>query len=89
MVLKGVSTCPSGAPGSHQSVFTQGIFIQTELSNENTHLFLYTALLQQNLLSIPGQSQSGLLHQHQPGLALTPQVLSDLLLDHLFFQVPE
>lgn len=33
----------------------------------------FAALLQQNLLSLPSQSQTGLL-QHQPGLALTPQV---------------
>ncbi|XP_056141148.1 POU domain, class 2, transcription factor 3 [Lampris incognitus] len=33
------------------------------------------ALLQQNLLSLPTQSQSGLL-QHQPGLALTPQAMN-------------
>jgi len=33
----------------------------------------FAALLQQNLLSLPCQSQTGLL-QHQPGLALTPQV---------------
>uniref|UniRef100_H3C4T0 POU domain protein n=1 Tax=Tetraodon nigroviridis TaxID=99883 RepID=H3C4T0_TETNG len=36
----------------------------------------HQALLQQNMLSIPGQSQSGLLHQHQPGLALAPQAMS-------------
>ncbi|XP_076606671.1 POU domain, class 2, transcription factor 3 [Chaetodon auriga] len=34
----------------------------------------HQALLQQNLLSLPGQSQTGLL-QHQPGLALTPQAM--------------
>uniref|UniRef100_A0A667XT84 POU domain protein n=1 Tax=Myripristis murdjan TaxID=586833 RepID=A0A667XT84_9TELE len=33
------------------------------------------ALLQQNLLSLPGQSQAGLL-QHQPGLALSQQAMS-------------
>ncbi|KAF3706573.1 POU domain, class 2, transcription factor 3 Octamer-binding protein 11 [Channa argus] len=33
------------------------------------------ALLQQNLLSLPSQSQTSLL-QHQPGLALTPQAMS-------------
>ncbi|XP_030009093.1 POU domain, class 2, transcription factor 3 [Sphaeramia orbicularis] len=35
----------------------------------------HQALLQQNLLSLPNQSQSGLL-QHQPALALTPQTMS-------------
>ncbi|KAM3601301.1 uncharacterized protein V6R79_010439 [Siganus canaliculatus] len=35
----------------------------------------HQALLQQNLLSLPSQSQNGLL-QHQPGLALTPQAMS-------------
>ncbi|XP_041808404.1 POU domain, class 2, transcription factor 3 [Chelmon rostratus] len=35
----------------------------------------HQALLQQNLLSLPGQSQTSLL-QHQPGLALTPQAMS-------------
>ncbi|CAG5870738.1 unnamed protein product [Menidia menidia] len=35
----------------------------------------HQALLQQNLLSLPSQSQSSLL-QHQPGLALTPQGMS-------------
>uniref|UniRef100_A0A3P9KNR7 POU domain protein n=1 Tax=Oryzias latipes TaxID=8090 RepID=A0A3P9KNR7_ORYLA len=35
----------------------------------------HQALLQQNLLSLPSPSQSGLL-QHQPGLALTPQAMS-------------
>ncbi|XP_070839435.1 POU domain, class 2, transcription factor 3 [Chaetodon trifascialis] len=34
----------------------------------------HQALLQQNLLSLPSQSQTGLL-QHQPGLALTPQAM--------------
>lgn len=33
----------------------------------------FLALLQPNLLSLPSQSQPSLL-QHQPGLALTPQV---------------
>uniref|UniRef100_UPI0037E8CCBE POU domain, class 2, transcription factor 3 isoform X2 n=1 Tax=Semicossyphus pulcher TaxID=241346 RepID=UPI0037E8CCBE len=42
------------------------------LSQSPTH---HQALLQQNLLSLPSQSQNGLL-QHQPGLALTPQVMS-------------
>lgn len=37
-------------------------------------VFSLAALLQQNLLSLPSQSQTSLL-QHQPGLALTPQVL--------------
>ncbi|KAL0994608.1 hypothetical protein UPYG_G00124790 [Umbra pygmaea] len=35
----------------------------------------HQALLQQNILSFPTQSQSSLL-QHQPGLALTPQAMS-------------
>ncbi|CAJ1063421.1 POU domain%2C class 2, transcription factor 3 [Xyrichtys novacula] len=35
----------------------------------------HQALLQQNLLSLPSQSQTSLF-QHQPGLALTPQVMS-------------
>ncbi|XP_061608431.1 POU domain, class 2, transcription factor 3 isoform X1 [Phyllopteryx taeniolatus] len=35
----------------------------------------HQALLQQNLMSLPGQNQSGLM-QHQPGLALTPQGMS-------------
>ncbi|XP_072231390.1 POU domain, class 2, transcription factor 3 isoform X3 [Leuresthes tenuis] len=35
----------------------------------------HQALLQQNLLSLPSQSQTSLL-QHQPGLALTPQAMS-------------
>ncbi|XP_053702957.1 POU domain, class 2, transcription factor 3 isoform X1 [Synchiropus splendidus] len=35
----------------------------------------HQSLLQQNMLSLPGQSQSGLL-PHQPGLALTPQAMS-------------
>ncbi|KAJ7996854.1 hypothetical protein DPEC_G00222840 [Dallia pectoralis] len=35
----------------------------------------HQALLQQNILSFPTQSQSGLL-QHQPGLAMTPQAMS-------------
>uniref|UniRef100_A0A8C2ZP16 POU domain protein n=1 Tax=Cyclopterus lumpus TaxID=8103 RepID=A0A8C2ZP16_CYCLU len=35
----------------------------------------HQALLQQNLLSLPCQSQTSLL-QHQPGLALTPQAMS-------------
>nr|XP_057943726.1 POU domain, class 2, transcription factor 3 [Doryrhamphus excisus]XP_057943727.1 POU domain, class 2, transcription factor 3 [Doryrhamphus excisus] len=39
--------------------------------NTNSH----QALLQQNLMSLPGPNHSGLL-QHQPGLALTPQAMS-------------
>ncbi|CAB1449421.1 unnamed protein product [Pleuronectes platessa] len=39
--------------------------------NPNNH----QAILQQNLLSLPSHSQSGLL-QHQPGLALTTQAMS-------------
>ncbi|XP_070773972.1 POU domain, class 2, transcription factor 3 [Enoplosus armatus] len=35
----------------------------------------HPALLQQNMLSLPGQSQTSLL-QHQPGLALTPQAMN-------------
>ncbi|KAM9782034.1 POU domain, class 2, transcription factor 3 [Syngnathus typhle] len=35
----------------------------------------HQALLQQNLMSLPGQNQNGVLH-HQPGLALTPQAMS-------------
>ncbi|XP_047462188.1 POU domain, class 2, transcription factor 3 [Mugil cephalus] len=34
----------------------------------------HQALLQQNLMSLPGQGQTSLL-QHQPGLALTPQAM--------------
>ncbi|XP_062342107.1 POU domain, class 2, transcription factor 3 isoform X1 [Osmerus eperlanus] len=51
-------------PGAHPSSF---LLSQTQTNHQ--------ALLQQNLLSLPPQSQSGLL-QHQPGLALTPQAMS-------------
>ncbi|TNM84456.1 POU domain, class 2, transcription factor 3 isoform X1 [Takifugu flavidus] len=55
-------------PPSHLSSPSPFLLSQSPSSHQ--------ALLQQNLLSIPGQSQSGLLHQHQPGLALTPQAMS-------------
>ncbi|XP_048837423.1 POU domain, class 2, transcription factor 3-like isoform X2 [Brienomyrus brachyistius] len=53
-------------PGSHLSTSSL-LLSQAQGSHQ--------ALLQQNLLSLPSQSQSGLL-QHQPGLALIPQAVS-------------
>ncbi|XP_006642273.3 POU domain, class 2, transcription factor 3 isoform X1 [Lepisosteus oculatus] len=52
--------------GSHLTPSSPFLLSQTQTSHQ--------ALLQQNLLSLPSQSQSGLL-QHQPGLALTPQAV--------------
>ncbi|KAM6983975.1 POU domain, class 2, transcription factor 3 isoform 2-T2 [Tautogolabrus adspersus] len=54
-------------PPSHLSSPSSFLLSQSPTSHQ--------ALLQQNLLSLPGQSQTSLL-QHQPGLALTPQVMS-------------
>ncbi|XP_069001893.1 POU domain, class 2, transcription factor 3 [Embiotoca jacksoni] len=54
-------------PSSHLSSPSSFLLSQNPSSHQ--------ALLQQNLLSLPGQSQAGLL-QHQPGLALTPQAMS-------------
>ncbi|XP_066566264.1 POU domain, class 2, transcription factor 3 isoform X2 [Amia ocellicauda] len=54
-------------PGSHLSSSSPFLLSQTQTGHQ--------ALLQQNLLSLPPQSQSGLL-QHQSGLALTPQAVS-------------
>jgi len=50
-----------------------------KVSTDEILMFCFAALLQQNLLSLPSQSQTSLL-QHQPGLALTPQVSTDHLL---------
>ncbi|GLD46739.1 POU domain, class 2, transcription factor 3-like isoform X1 [Lates japonicus] len=54
-------------PPSHLSSPSSFLLSQSPTSHQ--------ALLQQNLLSLPGQSQTSLL-QHQPGLALTPQAMS-------------
>uniref|UniRef100_A0A8C9ZCE8 POU domain protein n=1 Tax=Sander lucioperca TaxID=283035 RepID=A0A8C9ZCE8_SANLU len=54
-------------PPSHLSSPSPFLLSQSPTSHQ--------ALLQQNLLSLPCQSQSSLL-QHQPGLALTPQAMS-------------
>ncbi|XP_029030346.1 POU domain, class 2, transcription factor 3 isoform X1 [Betta splendens] len=54
-------------PPSHLSSPSPFLLSQSPTSHQ--------ALLQQNLLSLPSQSQTGLL-QHQPGLALTPQAMS-------------
>ncbi|KAM9847090.1 POU domain, class 2, transcription factor 3 [Aulostomus maculatus] len=54
-------------PPSHLSSPSPFLLSQSPTSHQ--------ALLQQNLLSLPGQGQTGLL-QHQPGLALTPQAMS-------------
>ncbi|XP_030294723.1 POU domain, class 2, transcription factor 3 [Sparus aurata] len=54
-------------PPSHLSSPSSFLLSQSPTSHQ--------ALLQQNLLSLPGQSQANLL-QHQPGLALTPQGMS-------------
>ncbi|TKS83262.1 POU domain, class 2, transcription factor 3 [Collichthys lucidus] len=54
-------------PPSHLSSSSSFLLSQSPTSHQ--------ALLQQNLLSLPGQSQASLL-QHQPGLALTPQAMS-------------
>ncbi|XP_076867185.1 POU domain, class 2, transcription factor 3 isoform X2 [Brachyhypopomus gauderio] len=53
-------------PGSHLSTSSPFLLSQAQPGHQ--------ALLQPNLLSLPPQSQSGLL-QHQPGLALTPQAM--------------
>ncbi|KAJ8347567.1 hypothetical protein SKAU_G00261560 [Synaphobranchus kaupii] len=53
-------------PGSHLSSTSPFLLSQTQTGHQ--------ALLQQNLLSLPPQSQSGLL-QHQPGIALTSQAM--------------
>ncbi|KAK9536907.1 hypothetical protein VZT92_006660 [Zoarces viviparus] len=54
-------------PPSHLSSPSPFLLSQSPTSHQ--------ALLQQNLLSLPCQSQTSLL-QHQPGLALTPQAMS-------------
>ncbi|XP_056252999.1 POU domain, class 2, transcription factor 3 isoform X2 [Seriola aureovittata] len=54
-------------PPSHLSSPSPFLLSQSPTSHQ--------ALLQQNLLSLPSQSQTSLL-QHQPGLALTPQAMS-------------
>ncbi|XP_029924475.1 POU domain, class 2, transcription factor 3 isoform X1 [Myripristis murdjan] len=54
-------------PPSHLSPPSSFLLTQSQSSHQ--------ALLQQNLLSLPGQSQAGLL-QHQPGLALSQQAMS-------------
>ncbi|XP_071783056.1 POU domain, class 2, transcription factor 3 [Centroberyx gerrardi] len=54
-------------PPSHLSSPSSFLLSQSQTSHQ--------ALLPQNLLSLPSQSQSSLL-QHQPGLALTPQAMS-------------
>nr|XP_020496202.1 POU domain, class 2, transcription factor 3 isoform X1 [Labrus bergylta] len=54
-------------PPSHLSSSSPFLLSQSPTSHQ--------ALLQQNLLSLQGQGQNSLL-QHQPGLALTPQVMS-------------
>ncbi|KAL2095090.1 hypothetical protein ACEWY4_009809 [Coilia grayii] len=54
-------------PGSHLSSPSSFLLSQAQSSHQ--------ALLQPNLLSLPPQSQTGLM-QHQPGLALTPQGIS-------------
>ncbi|KAM4546004.1 POU domain, class 2, transcription factor 3 isoform 2-T2 [Odontesthes bonariensis] len=54
-------------PPSHLSSPSPFLLSQSPSSHQ--------ALLQQNLLSLPSQSQTSLL-QHQPGLALTPQAMS-------------
>ncbi|XP_051257789.1 POU domain, class 2, transcription factor 3 isoform X2 [Dicentrarchus labrax] len=56
-------------PPSHLSSPSPFLLSQSPSSHQ--------ALLQQNLLSLPSQSQTSLL-QHQPGLALTPQFFSDV-----------
>ncbi|XP_010868621.1 POU domain, class 2, transcription factor 3 isoform X2 [Esox lucius] len=56
-------------PGSHH-LTSPSSFLLSQTQNTG-----HQALLQQNILSFPTQSQSGLL-QHQPGLALTPQAMS-------------
>ncbi|XP_051949207.1 POU domain, class 2, transcription factor 3 [Xyrauchen texanus] len=53
-------------PGSHLSSPSSFLLSQAQSGHQ--------ALLQPNLLSLPPQSQTGLL-PHQPGLALTPQVM--------------
>ncbi|XP_030602764.1 POU domain, class 2, transcription factor 3 isoform X2 [Archocentrus centrarchus] len=53
-------------PPSHLSSPSPFLLSQSSSSHQ--------ALLQQNLLSLPSQSPTGLL-QHQPGLALTPQAM--------------
>ncbi|KAM9331967.1 POU domain, class 2, transcription factor 3 isoform 1-T2 [Pholidichthys leucotaenia] len=53
-------------PPAHLSSPTPFLLSQSPTSHQ--------ALLQQNLLSLPGQSQNSFL-QHQPGLALTPQAM--------------
>ncbi|XP_051524554.1 POU domain, class 2, transcription factor 3 isoform X2 [Myxocyprinus asiaticus] len=53
-------------PGSHLSSPSSFLLSQAQSGHQ--------ALLQPNLLSLPSQSQTGLL-PHQPGLALTPQAM--------------
>ncbi|XP_053187778.1 POU domain, class 2, transcription factor 3 isoform X1 [Scomber japonicus] len=56
-------------PPSHLSSPSPFLLSQSPTSHQGR------SLLQQNLLSLPSQSQTSLL-QHQPGLALTPQAMS-------------
>lgn len=75
-------------PGSHLSSPTSFLLSQAQSGHQ--------ALLQPNLLSLPSQSQAGLL-PHQPGLALTPQAMGrtglggsmDGHLDMSHLQVPK
>ncbi|XP_018610706.2 POU domain, class 2, transcription factor 3 isoform X2 [Scleropages formosus] len=54
-------------PGSHLPPSSSFLLSQTQTGHQ--------ALLQQNLLSLPPQSQSAHV-QHQPGVAITPQAMS-------------
>ncbi|XP_028277379.1 POU domain, class 2, transcription factor 3 isoform X1 [Parambassis ranga] len=56
-------------PPSHLSVSSPSPFLLSQSPSS------HQALLPQNLLSLPSQSQTSLL-QHQPGLALTPQAMN-------------
>ncbi|KAI7812594.1 POU domain, class 2, transcription factor 3 [Triplophysa rosa] len=75
-------------PGSHLSSPSSFLLSQAQSGHQ--------ALLQPNLLSLPTQSQAGLL-PHQPGLALTPQAMGrtglagsmDGHLDMSHLQVPK
>ncbi|XP_075958518.1 POU domain, class 2, transcription factor 3 isoform X1 [Anarhichas minor] len=63
-------------PPSHLSSPSPFLLSQSPTSHQGGVLKLTRfSLLQQNLLSLPCQSQTSLL-QHQPGLALTPQAMS-------------
>ncbi|KAJ8397214.1 hypothetical protein AAFF_G00440480 [Aldrovandia affinis] len=99
-------TCPptQGAPLSngqltadvpHLHPFQQLVFVPgSHLSSSSPFLFSQTQNGPQALLSLPSQSQSGLL-QHQPGLALTPSRAGlagaplDVHLDMAHLQVPK